>query len=529
MATSKPEDEDRSDAPLSEWTASHATQPPPATVAGLHAGHHARRPLPHRRPARPRRDGRGLPRRRHSSSGQAVALKFLPRRPLRPRRARALLRRSAGRAPGLPPERLPRLRHRRDRGQTFLAMEYVDGEDLASLLRRIGRLPPDKAIDIARELCAGLAAAHDEGIVHRDLKPANVMLDGRGRARITDFGLAVGLEAPEPGGGRRHARLHGARAARGRRGHLRSDIYALGLVLYEMFTGRRFFDAETLAELRGPAPRRPSCPRLSTPRACWTRRSSARSCAASRRIRRRGPRRRGRSPRPARRRPAGRRARRGRDAVARDGGGRGQGGRPRPAEGVVLVRGRVRWPARLRLPDRPDHAGRDGAPPKPPEVLVERAREVLTRLGYADAASDGLLVRLGPRPPRATWRVTILSPSLGRAARGAPGPSSVLVSDEPAAFDRGQPRRCRHEKRPPAEVSGMTQVVLEADGQLSGFLAVPSQLEDRAGPWPEPDWSPLVPGRRARGECFSRGGAPVGRLRRLRPKGGLGRDLPGDG
>ncbi len=69
-------------------------------------------------------------------------------------------------------------------------MEYVDGEDLASLLRRIGRLPEDKAIEIARQLCAGLAAAHDEGVLHRDLKPANVMLDGRGRARITDFGLA---------------------------------------------------------------------------------------------------------------------------------------------------------------------------------------------------------------------------------------------------------------------------------------------------------------------------------------------------
>ena len=76
-------------------------------------------------------------------------------------------------------------------GRLFLSMEFVDGEDLASLLRRIGRLPDDKAVEVAQQLCAGLAAAHGAGVLHRDLKPSNVMLDGKGRARITDFGLAV--------------------------------------------------------------------------------------------------------------------------------------------------------------------------------------------------------------------------------------------------------------------------------------------------------------------------------------------------
>ena len=69
-------------------------------------------------------------------------------------------------------------------GQHFLAMEFVDGEDLASLLRRIGRLPADKALEIARHLGAGLAAAHDKGVIHCDLTPANVMIDGRGEMAI---------------------------------------------------------------------------------------------------------------------------------------------------------------------------------------------------------------------------------------------------------------------------------------------------------------------------------------------------------
>src|SRR5262245_37696125 len=76
-------------------------------------------------------------------------------------------------------------------GRRFLTMEYVDGEDLASSLRRFGRMPPDKAIQIARQLCAGVAAAHEKGVLHRDLKPANVMLDGNGDVRITDFGIAT--------------------------------------------------------------------------------------------------------------------------------------------------------------------------------------------------------------------------------------------------------------------------------------------------------------------------------------------------
>jgi serine/threonine protein kinase len=123
-------------------------------------------------------------------------------------------------------------------GQHFLTMEYIDGEDLASLLRRIGRLPADKALEISQQICAGLAAAHDAGLLHRDLKPANIMLDGRGRVRITDFGLALksGRGSQKSNAGT-PPYMAPEQISRGETS-VRSDIYSLGLVLYEIFTGR---------------------------------------------------------------------------------------------------------------------------------------------------------------------------------------------------------------------------------------------------------------------------------------------------
>ncbi len=146
-------------------------------------------------------------------------------------------------------------------GHDFLAMEYVDGEDLASLLRRIGRLPEDRAVRMARELCAGLAAAHDEGILHRDLKPANVMVDGRGRVKLADFGLAAvaaNLEGTDVRSGT-PAYMSPEQLA-GREVTVRSDVYALGLVLYEIFTGRVAFPAKTLAEAAERSETPPSSP-----------------------------------------------------------------------------------------------------------------------------------------------------------------------------------------------------------------------------------------------------------------------------
>jgi len=125
-------------------------------------------------------------------------------------------------------------------GVPFLTMEFVSGEDLASLLRRIRRLPPEKAVSVARQIGEGLLAIHDQGLVHRDLKPANIMLDGNGQVRITDFGLALvrheHAEAPGIAGTLEY--IAPETLARGEVTE-RSDLYSLGLVLHEVFTGER--------------------------------------------------------------------------------------------------------------------------------------------------------------------------------------------------------------------------------------------------------------------------------------------------
>jgi serine/threonine-protein kinase len=132
-------------------------------------------------------------------------------------------------------------------GEQFISMEFVDGEDLASLLRRIGRLPRDKALQIARQLCAGIAAAHDKGVLHRDLKPANIMVDGRGQVRITDFGISATLEANQDASAGTPAYMAPEQFTRGE-ASVQSDIYSLGLVLYEIFSGKPAFSANSMPE-----------------------------------------------------------------------------------------------------------------------------------------------------------------------------------------------------------------------------------------------------------------------------------------
>lgn len=135
-------------------------------------------------------------------------------------------------------------------GLHYISMEYVDGEDLASLLRRVGRFPQERAIQVARQLCAGIAAAHAKGVLHRDLKPANVMIDGSGTVKITDFGLAgLAMELAGKGGRAGTPAYMAPEQFSGSGVTPKSDLYALGLVLYETFTGKPVYRPESLEHL----------------------------------------------------------------------------------------------------------------------------------------------------------------------------------------------------------------------------------------------------------------------------------------
>jgi serine/threonine-protein kinase len=183
--------------------------------------------------------------------GQSVALKFLPEEATR---NQAILERFHGEVRVARLVSHPNVCRVYDIGQVegmpFISMEYVDGEDLACLLTRIGRLPADKAVETGRKLCAGLAAAHDRGVIHRDLKPQNIMINKRGEVVIMDFGLAAianELTGPEARNGT--PAYMSPEQIKGGTVTAKSDIYALGLVLYELFTGKRPFEAHNLQQL----------------------------------------------------------------------------------------------------------------------------------------------------------------------------------------------------------------------------------------------------------------------------------------
>ncbi|MEO0477840.1 MAG: serine/threonine-protein kinase [Planctomycetota bacterium] len=133
-------------------------------------------------------------------------------------------------------------------GRTFLSMEFIDGESLDRLLTRIGRPSPEKCREIARQLVAGVQAAHQQGVLHRDLKPGNIMLDSRGEVRITDFGIAGDL-GEVTGTASGTPAYMAPELFRGEQPSVQTDLYSLGLILFELFTGERAFRASSLEEL----------------------------------------------------------------------------------------------------------------------------------------------------------------------------------------------------------------------------------------------------------------------------------------
>jgi TolB-like protein len=138
----------------------------------------------------------------------------------------------------------------REAGHTYLSMEYVEGQSLAYLVRDVARLPLDDAMQITAQILDGLEAAHRQGVIHRDLKPANILIALNGTAKLVDFGIAWAID-PErtlTAGVSGTPAYMAPEQMLGRRANPRTDIYSLGIVLYELFSGRHPL-SESLAPL----------------------------------------------------------------------------------------------------------------------------------------------------------------------------------------------------------------------------------------------------------------------------------------
>ncbi|HEY3189607.1 MAG TPA: serine/threonine-protein kinase, partial [Solirubrobacteraceae bacterium] len=378
-------------------------------------------------------------------------------------------------------------------GEQYLSMEFVDGEDLASLLRRIGRLPADKALEIARQLCAGLAAAHDKGVLHRDLKPENVMLDGRGKVRITDFGLASLAEHVAGNDVRSGTPAYmSPEQLTGREVTVRSDVYALGLVLFELFTGKRAFEGKSFVELLRKHENDPP------PSPCeLVKDLDPRVEAAILRCLEKDP----------RRRPASALA----VAAALPGGdplaaALAAGETPSPemvaASGQDAgLQARAAWSAAaftlLGALAFAFVAGRELVLgivplPKPPVVLADQAREMIARIGYPDPPGDSAYA-FSVDYDYIGWK-SARDKSIGRwrdLRSGTPPVVQLWYRQSPQPLVSSAISGRVFWGNPAMLFSGMTGVRLDPRGNLLEFYAVPPQVDDAAVATAAPDWSRL--------------------------------------
>ncbi len=432
------------------------------------------------------------------SLDQPVALKFLPEEIAQNERALERFRNEVRVARQVSHPNVCRVYDLGEmQGLYFLSMEYVDGEDLGSLLRRIGRLPSDKALEIARKLCAGLAAAHEKGVLHRDLKPSNVMLDGRGQVLLTDFGLA-GLAGEIEGAEIRNGTpaYMAPEQLAGEEVTIKSDIYSLGLVLYEIFTGKLPFESKTLADhmraQKESAPVSPSSlvrdldpmvervilrclqakPAMRPPSALAVAAALpggdplAAALAA------------GETPSP--------------EMVAAAGEGEGLALRyALPLFLFVLIAAIGGYAITVR-----SSALEMAQPEFGPEVMAQKARDLLAKLGVDDRRFDdaytfhwdGRLIGHYRKQGKADWpKVFAETPPLTFWYRQSPGPMTALSFHDdlltPGVMDWDDP--------PPID-SGMARVELDARGRLLFFERIPEQKQTPAKePAAGPDWSPL--------------------------------------
>lgn len=377
-------------------------------------------------------------------------------------------------------------------GSHFLSMEFIDGDDLSSLLRRIGRLPHDKGVEIARQLCAGLHAIHQVGVLHRDLKPANAIIDGRGKARITDFGIA-GLESELKDG----AGFAGTPAymspeqTTGKELTTQSDIYSLGLVLYEIFTGRQAFEGETINELirkhRTAAPTNPSVfvkdidPLVEqTIFRCLEKDPRERPASAMQ---------------VALMLPGGNPL----EAAIAAGetpspemvAAAPKKGSLKPAVAVaclasvvalfafvVFFSGRVKLHEWIPLD-------------KPPEALAERADQIVNKLGYTAAPTDRVY----------SFGYDGRYLNYARREDSSPDRFEKIRTGQPATlyfWYRTSPRYLVpsgdvevYPSNPPRDVPGMTNLQLDVRGRLIFFQAVPPRVEEKPAPEASVDWQAL--------------------------------------